>query len=132
MIIVIDPSLNCTGYAVFDGPRLVRSGVVKSSGENESVKLESICRGIEEILGDKQIDKIAEAVVEVPGKITYRRSQDQSTGKPLNQDSMHKLCFAIGAILLTLRQWGIECKTVKAHEWKGSMNKATTLMIARS
>ena len=131
MNIYIDPSINNTGYAIADHEKIVDSGVIRTKAEGDIERLLELSRGLQEVLGNKELGIIRLAVVEVPGSFSYGRSTGKWSGKGVNQSALHKLNMAIGAIALTLKMWGVEVETVEAHKWKAGRKKKLDTAIAQ-
>lgn len=120
MIIAIDPSINHVGWARTGGKADDwRTGVLKVRGDRVADKLTHISQLL---VGEFSELAPGTAVVEIPGKITYQRSSKY--GKSLNAESIHKLCYAVGAIIPALAELGLKVETVIADEWKRSFSRS--------
>lgn len=128
MKIYIDPSINNTGYAIADGERIIASGVIRTKAEGDADRLFELAGVLERII---QIGTIGLGVVEIPGSFSYARSTGKWSGKGVNQDALRKLNMAIGAIILTLKNFGITVETIEAHKWKGQRKKELDQTIAQ-
>lgn len=120
MIIAIDPSINHVGWARTGGKADGwQSGVLKVKGDRVQDKLTHISQLL---IGEFAERGPGTSVIEIPGKITYQRSSKY--GKALNAESIHKLCYAVGAICPTMSDLGLKVETVIADEWKRSFSRS--------
>lgn len=130
MILIIDPSINRTGYAVFDmsgSSSIITSGVIRSLGEG-SDRLGSLHQQVKVII---EQHGVTHAVVEIPASYSYSRSQSKWSGKGMNQAALHILNRAIGAILAALSVADIETVEVAPQQWKGRRGKGIDKLIAQ-
>ena len=128
MLISIDCSIAKCGFAVIDGAKIKRSGVITTNDKDTMTdRLFELSEDLKEILGHKD-HTITEAVIETRLAFSYKRSTGKG-GKPLNQAALHKNSEAIGAIRLTFRQWGIPVHDVEATLWKAGRPKEFDKMI---
>lgn len=127
-IIALDSSINKTGYAVWQGRKLLESGVLRTRGNSTAEKLLSLKQELVKVLTGKSIDR---AYVETVGKgFSYFSKTSKYSGKSLNQAALHKLSMAVGALLLVLSDWGIVTEEVEATAWKAGRPKALDTNIA--
>lgn len=129
MIIAIDPSLNNTGYAIYQDSRLIQSGVIRPQGKEELPKLRNLAHILKTILGHGGLpQQIRSAIVEYPANFTY--SKVKSGQKSLNIKDMYKLNRATGVIISVLNQWGILIETIEANKWKAGRAKGIDKAVA--
>lgn len=130
-IISLDSSISKCGFAVVqEGNKVLCSGVIKTKADTDmSDRLLELSNNLKEILGCKDYN-ITHAVIEIRGSFSYTRSTGRG-GKSLNQNALHKNSEAIGAIRLTLKQWGIPITAIEATQWKGRRGKKYDIMVAQ-
>lgn len=129
MLLSIDCSIYACGFAVLDGYTVLRSGVIKTRPEDDiTVRLLEISRDLKAILECKEYT-ITKAVIEVKRAFSYHRSSNKGSG---NQKDLHKNSEAIGAIRLTLGQWGIIPQEIEATRWKQGRSKKLDQIIAKN
>ena len=135
VFIALDPSINETGYAwtVNGDLAAVTSGVIRTRGDNEAMKIISLGVELETILKTPKapglVDPGGVAVVEVGEGFTYDRSQGRGNKKTLNAHAMYKNGQAAGALVAVLGLNGFIVETVGATEWKGRTNKKMSKLI---
>ena len=126
MILAVDPSINNTGWAVVDSGQIKDVGVIKVKGSDVK-RIYDLGEAITRLLMLNEIDV---AVVEIPEAFSYNRSTSAWTGKGLNQKSLQKLNWAIGAITYALRRWDVEVILISATKWKGRRTKKLDKAVA--
>ena len=129
MLLSIDCSINNNGIAVFfDHGVLLDYDLIKSTGNTEQEKIQSIVRKIDNCLG---IYLISTVLIEKPPTITYNRSS--KFNKVLNAKSIQKLNMVVGAIIgfVSVRYPDIEIVTADVLQWKGRQKKEVTRMNAK-
>ncbi len=131
MNIYLDSSIDTTGYALSEGEGIIRSGVIKTKGQGMK-RLQSLSVQLKEILGAKDYSMPTFALVEIPGTFSYSRLTSKRTGKGMSHIGLRSLNWAVGVLVLTLLEWGVEVETIEAHLWKGRRNKEFDMNIARN
>ncbi|MHA2642848.1 MAG: crossover junction endodeoxyribonuclease RuvC [bacterium JZ-2024 1] len=114
----IDPSVNSTGLAIFSGPVLIDSFVLKQKGTTEE-KLLSLFVKVGEII-DKY--SVARIVIEIPDAVLWRR----------NIKSLFVLNQAIGVIAGSAASRAIPFTFIPVHRWKKNRPKSADLLAAKS
>ena len=129
VILSLDTSIVKCGFAVYDGKRVLRSGVIETNAKDRmSKRLFDIVEDIKTILGSKEY-MVTHSVMEVKDPHGYNRSSNEH-GKLKNLDSLLKNSEAAGAIKYLLESWGLPPFEVTPKMWKGNRNKKLDILLA--
>lgn len=123
-LLSIDPSLNFSGYAFFEGKQLKESGTIRSKGTSLGEKLGSLVKGIP-MTPWSEGTYLDVALIELPPKFTYNRSA--KFGKAMNQAAMNKLHMAIGGFAAYFATVGVKVEFIEVGVWKGRQSKEVTI-----
>jgi len=127
IILGIDPGVH-TGYALLDQqdrtrrPELVLHGTVNAETGTLAERLVKILTELVSVIGQADV-----AVVEVPSRITYRRSEG-TYGKTLNAESMGLNNRITGAIIGQLALAGVKViERESTWSWQNKASKGATV-----
>lgn len=121
-VIAIDPSINFTGYAIFERDSLVQYGIIRSGtlcGDRERLKN----------LFDKMLEMCVEFCPDVVVVEDYQFRDSDIQGR--NKDGLKKMIWSIGVIITSIPT-DIDVVTYKPLEWKGKKDKKTTIFEAKA
>ena len=124
ILLSLDPSSTCTGYAVFDGRRIVESGCIRVKQRcGAELRIANICNDVADLVADHAPLHI---IVETPPR-TPRAARRSSITLPIYG-------WAVGAVWATCRECsehavGIHC--IPGDEWIGRQSKAQRLQRVR-
>lgn len=129
MLVAFDPSINYTGYAIHNGNKIVKYGVLKTKGNDKIQKLYDLELQVNELLTK---NLITQAVVEEPGSFFYKRKTKYGTAITPKQlsDALIKCNMAYSHICTKLLDWSINTVSVIARDWKGGRTKAVDMILA--
>lgn len=124
--LILDPSIQVTGYAIYRGAMLLDSGVVRTrTKRTDQDDVSRIGYLVHELRILAAPHGIRETVIEIPGAFSY---QTTAGGKGLNQEALRKLNMVIGAFICMAAGW--PTYLVSVQTWKGQRAKALDRLAA--
>jgi Holliday junction resolvasome RuvABC endonuclease subunit len=127
MMIAIDPSIDNTGYALYDERGQEVSGVIRTKGSDHAEKLIYLRRAIGEIIAEYY--HIKTAFVEAPLEgFSYNKYSSEDSGKSKNIEGLVVNGMAVGVILASLSDRGVkQIYEILPTEWKGGLSKGMAM-----
>jgi Holliday junction resolvasome RuvABC endonuclease subunit len=126
VILSLDPSSSCTGYALLTGPtkhELVDGGIITATPKKAPAieRMRQMARDVAAIITERR-EQLQSVVIEVPSGKVHRRMWGASKGAGLSTYGM-----AVGYIMATVEASGVPCVPVFENDWTRQVPKATRI-----